>query len=184
MITSRESSTSRVETYSSPGDNKANDESGNSGSSATIRNCDNNAINTLTQTNNSSNIAKANVDEYMNEAKESGDEEEDNTVQSIRGLQESRENDVLNVIKTYLLDEVELLLQKHRKGLQRFTDFAKFFPSNKTIADVSHMSYTPPDEPFTCMPPLSSTVPLPKISIPKFEGITENEGNFMTYYST
>uniref|UniRef100_A0A1B0BK16 Uncharacterized protein n=1 Tax=Glossina palpalis gambiensis TaxID=67801 RepID=A0A1B0BK16_9MUSC len=57
---------------------------------------------------------------------------------SILGTQESRGNDVVNVIKAYLLDEVELLLQKNRKGLQRFADFAKLFSYNKTIADVSH----------------------------------------------
>uniref|UniRef100_A0A1A9UR56 Uncharacterized protein n=1 Tax=Glossina austeni TaxID=7395 RepID=A0A1A9UR56_GLOAU len=68
-------------------DNNGNDESDNSGSStsssATIRNCDNNAINTLTQTNNSANnIANVNGDECMNEAKESDDEEANSTLLS------------------------------------------------------------------------------------------------------
>ncbi|KAI9579239.1 hypothetical protein GQX74_004711 [Glossina fuscipes] len=61
-------------------DNNANDETGNSDSSATIRNCDNNATNTLTQSNNSLNIANANGDECRNEAKESDDEEENSTI--------------------------------------------------------------------------------------------------------
>ncbi|KAI9581658.1 hypothetical protein GQX74_009975 [Glossina fuscipes] len=77
---------------------------------------------------------------------------------SILGPQESRGNDVVNVIKAYLLDEVELLLQKNRKGLQRFADFAKLSPYNKTIADVSHRWYTPPDEPFACESPVHAVL--------------------------
>ena len=52
-------------------------------------------------------------------------EELDIFLRNIPELRESRGNDAVNVINPYLLDEVELLLQINRKGLQRFADFAK-----------------------------------------------------------